>query len=94
MQRAEYEQAVEAARRWIAEHGRYPQQQEWEHWGAWAANPPDHQATLGWEELMWEAAGDGRLWPERETGKVRRLELLCTLPDGNGTGTLPERSAV
>jgi hypothetical protein len=25
MRRADYEQAVEAARRWIAEHGRYPQ---------------------------------------------------------------------
>src|SRR5437016_150856 len=31
MRRADYEQAVEAARRWIAEHGRYPQRQEWEH---------------------------------------------------------------
>jgi hypothetical protein len=30
MQRADYEQALEAARRWIAEHGRYPQLQEWE----------------------------------------------------------------
>src|SRR2546426_8327580 len=32
MRRADYEQSVEAARRWIAEHERYPQQQEWEHW--------------------------------------------------------------
>jgi hypothetical protein len=31
MQRADYDQAVEAARRWIAEHGRYPQRQEWEY---------------------------------------------------------------
>jgi hypothetical protein len=30
MQRADYGQALKAARRWIAEHGRYPQQQEWE----------------------------------------------------------------
>jgi hypothetical protein len=31
MRPADYDQAVEAVRRWIAEHGRYPQQQEWEH---------------------------------------------------------------
>ena len=31
MQRADYKEAVEAARRWMAAHGLYPQQQEWEH---------------------------------------------------------------
>jgi hypothetical protein len=78
MQRADYEQAVEAARRWIAEHGRYPQQ-EWEHWAPGRPTTRTVKRRWGWEELMREAAGDGRLGPERETGKVRRLELLCTL---------------
>jgi len=40
MRRADYEQAVEAAQRWIAEHGRYPQQQEWEHRAPGRHQPP------------------------------------------------------
>jgi hypothetical protein len=79
MQRADYDQAVEAARRWIAEHDRYPQQQEWEHWVPGRPTTRTIKRRWGWEELMQEAAGDGRLGPEREIGKVRRLELLCTL---------------
>jgi hypothetical protein len=64
MRQADYDQAIEAARRWIAEHGRYPRtiKRRW-----------------GWEELMREAAANGRLGPEGETRKARRLELLCAL---------------
>jgi hypothetical protein len=52
MQRADYEQAVEAARRWIAEHGRYPQQQEWEHRAAGRPTTRTIKRRWGWDELM------------------------------------------
>jgi Homing endonuclease associated repeat len=43
--------------------------------------PTTHTIKRRWggEELMREAAGDGRLGPERDTRKGRRLELLCAL---------------
>ncbi|MBJ7598010.1 MAG: hypothetical protein DLM67_00815 [Candidatus Nephthysia bennettiae] len=79
MQPADYGQALAAARRWIAEHGRCPQQQEWEH------RAPDRPTTRtikrrwGWEELT-RAAG-GRAWAglEAEARKARRLALLFAL---------------
>ena len=52
MQRADYEQAVEAARRWIAEHGRYPQQQEWEHRAPGRPTTRMIKRRWGWEELI------------------------------------------
>src|SRR5437588_5034235 len=79
MRPADYDQAVEAARHWIAEHERYPQQQEWEHRAPGRPTTRTIKRRWGWEELMREAAGNGRLGPERDTRKVRRLELLCAL---------------
>jgi hypothetical protein len=51
MQRADYEQALEAAQRWIAEHGRYPQQQEWEHRAPGRPTTRTIKRRWGWEEL-------------------------------------------
>jgi hypothetical protein len=65
--------------RWIAEHGRYPQQQEWEHWAPGRPTTRTIKRRWGWEELMRKAAGDGRLGPKRDTRKAYRLELLCAL---------------
>src|SRR5207245_5734302 len=79
MQRADYEQAVEAARRWIAEHGRYPQQQEWEHRAPGRPTTRTIKRRWGWEELMTAAAGAGARSPKLETRRQRRLELLLTL---------------
>ncbi len=79
MQRADHEQALRAARHWIAEHGRYPQQQEWEYQAPGRPITRTIKRRWGWEELMLEAAGNGRLGPQRDTRKARRLELLCTL---------------
>jgi hypothetical protein len=59
MQRADYEQAVGAARRWIAEHGRYPQQQEWEHRAPGRPTTRTIKRRWGCEELMRAAAGAG-----------------------------------
>jgi hypothetical protein len=95
MRPADYDQAVEAARQWIAEHGRYPQQQEWEH------QAPDRPTTRtikrrwGWEQLMREAAGsghlgvvlhdlvgeDGQRW-EPSVGAVRTLPIVEIHPAG------------
>jgi hypothetical protein len=47
--------------------------------GARAADHTNDQRRWGWEELMRDAAGNGRLGPKRETRKARRLELLCVL---------------
>jgi hypothetical protein len=57
MRRADYEQAVEAARRWIAEQGRYPQQQDWEHRAPGRPTTRTIKRRWGWEELMRAAAG-------------------------------------
>jgi hypothetical protein len=81
MQRAD--QAVEAARRWIAEHGRYPQQQEWEYQAPGRPTTRTIKRRWGWEQLMREAAGNGRLGPKRDIRKGRRLELLCALQAGS-----------
>jgi hypothetical protein len=78
MRLADYEQAVEAARRWIAEHGRYPQQ-EWEHRAPVRPTPRTIKRRWGWEELMRAAAGAGARSPKLETRRQRRLELLLTL---------------
>jgi Homing endonuclease associated repeat len=75
MQRADYDQAVEAARRWIAEQGRYPQQQEWEH----RAPGRPIARRWGWDQLMRAAAGAEARSPKLETRRQRRLELLLTL---------------
>src|SRR3979411_1756892 len=79
MQRADYEQALEAARLWIAEHGRYPQQQGWEHRAPGRPTTRTIKRRWGWEELMHEAAGAGGQWPKSATRRAYRLELLCTL---------------
>jgi hypothetical protein len=47
MRRADYDQALEAARRWIAEHGRYHIKQECERWGARPADRPHNQSGAG-----------------------------------------------
>jgi hypothetical protein len=64
MQRADYEQALKAARQWIAEHGRYPQQLEWEYQ---APDHADHQTALG---LGAADAGGGRERPPKADGQV------------------------
>jgi len=79
MQRADYDQALEAARRWIAEYGRYPQQQEWEHWASGRPTTRTIKRHWGWDELMTTAAGAGARAPKRETRRAQRLELLCAL---------------
>ena len=79
MRRADYEQAVEAAQRWIAEHGRYPQQQEWEHRAPGRPTTRTIKRRWGWDELMRAAAGAGARSPKLETRRQRRLELLLTL---------------
>ena len=79
MQRADYEQAVEAARRWIAEHGRYPQQQEWEYRAPGRPTTRTIKRRWGWDELMRAVAGAGARTPKLETRRQRRLELLLTL---------------
>jgi hypothetical protein len=79
MARADHEQAVEAARRWIAEHGRYPQQQEWEHRAPGRRTTRTIKRRWGWEELMRAAAGADARSPKLETRRQRRLELLLTL---------------
>jgi HNH endonuclease len=77
--RADYEQAVEAARRWIAEQGRYPQQQEWEHRAPGRPTTRTIKRRWGWEELMRAAAGAGARSPKLEMRRQHRLELLLTL---------------
>ncbi len=77
--RADYDQAVDAARRWIAEHGRYPQQQEWEHRAPGRPTTRTIKRRWGWVELMRAAAGAGARSPELERRRQRRLELLLTL---------------
>src|SRR5438128_7610569 len=79
MRLADYEQAVEAGRRWIAQRGRYPQQQEWGHRAPGRPTTRTIKRRWGWEELMRAAAGDRGVGPKRETRKVRRVELLCVL---------------
>jgi hypothetical protein len=79
MQRADYEQAVEAARRWISEHGRYPQQQECEHRTPGPPTTRTIKRRWGWEEPMRAAAGAGARSPKLATRRQHRLELLLTL---------------
>jgi hypothetical protein len=68
MQRADYEQALAAARRWIEEYGRYPQQQEWEYQAPRRPTTRTIKRRWGWEQLMREAAGDDCLRPKRGAG--------------------------
>src|SRR5436853_196216 len=79
MRPADYEQAVEAARRSIAEHGRYPQQQEWEHRAPRRPTTRTIKRRWGWEALMSAAAGAGARSPKPEARQHHRLELLLTL---------------
>ncbi|MDQ6898066.1 MAG: hypothetical protein M3072_00895 [Candidatus Dormibacteraeota bacterium] len=79
MQQATYEDALEAARRWIAEHGRYPQQQEWGHRAPGRPTTRTIKRRWGWDELMRAAAGAGARNPKLEPRRQRRLELLLTL---------------
>jgi hypothetical protein len=69
MRLADYEQAVEAGRRWIAQHGRYPQQQEWEHRAPGRPTTRTIKRRWGWEELMRAAAGAGARSPKLVLGK-------------------------
>jgi hypothetical protein len=78
MSRADYEQALEAARCWIAEHRRYPQQQEWEHWAAGRPTTRTIKQRWGWDELMMAAAGDA-------CGQGLKLQMLGIL----STETIP-----
>jgi hypothetical protein len=76
---ADYEQAVEAAGRWFAEHGRYPQQREWEHRAHGHPTTRMIKRRWGWDELMRAAAGGpGARSPKLERCRQRRLELLPT----------------
>jgi hypothetical protein len=79
MHPADVDQAVEAARCWIAEHGRYPKQYEWEHPAPGRPTTRTIKRRWGWDQLMMAAAGVGALRPEREARKARRLELLLAL---------------
>ncbi|MBJ7597760.1 hypothetical protein [Candidatus Nephthysia bennettiae] len=79
MQGADYGQALEAARRWIAEHGRYPQQQEWEHRAPGRPTTRTIKRRWGWDQLMTAAAGADARAPKLEARKAHRLELLLTL---------------
>jgi hypothetical protein len=102
MQRADYEQALEAGRRWIAEQGRYPQQQEWEHQAPGRPTTRTIKRRWGWEELMRAAAGAGARSQRLETRRQHRLELLLTLrraceelgrwPTGRRVGGLDQRA--
>src|SRR3989442_16024334 len=71
MQRANYEQALEAARRWIAEHDRYPQQQEWEHRALGRPTTRAIKRRWGWDELMRAAAGAGARSHSSPTDSLR-----------------------
>src|SRR2546423_14741876 len=82
MQRADYEQALEAARLWIAEHGRYPQQQEWEHRAPGRPTTRTIKRRWGWGELMMAAAGVDALRPQLEARKAHQVEMLLTLRRG------------
>jgi hypothetical protein len=91
MRRADYDQAVEAARRWIAEHSRYPQQQEWEHRAPGRPTTRTIKRRWGWEELIRAAAGAGAVRPEHEARTARRWELLLALRRAhNELGRWPE----
>jgi hypothetical protein len=79
MRLADYGWAVEAARLWIAEHGRYPTPQEWEYQAPGRPTTRTIKRRWGWEQLMREAAGNAHLGPEAGARKAHRLELLCTL---------------
>src|SRR2546428_7618870 len=79
MQRADYKEAVEAAQRWIAERGRYPQQQEWEHRAPGRPTTRTIKRRWGWDQLMTAAAGADARSPKLERRRQRRLELLLTL---------------
>lgn len=79
MRLADYEEAVEAARRWIVEHGRYPKQYEWEHQAPGRPTTRTIKRRWGWEELMRAAVGAGARSPKLEPRRQRRLELLLTL---------------
>src|SRR3989440_9347306 len=86
MRRADYEQAVEAARRWIAEHGRYPQQQEWEHRAP--GRPSTRTIKRRW---AWESISGNRETREQWLG--RAVEMMR--PDFADAGApLPEQLAV
>jgi hypothetical protein len=79
MQRADYDQAVEAARLWIAEHGRYPQQQEWEYQAPGRPTTRTIKRRWGWDQLMRAAAGAGAGVPKLEARKAQRaLESSVT----------------
>jgi hypothetical protein len=93
MQRADHEQALEAARRWIAEHGRYPQQHEWEHRAPGRPTMRTIKRRWGWDQLMTAAAGAGARSPKLEMRRQRRLELLLTLRRARQVQTAPMRLA-
>src|SRR3979411_2317296 len=79
MRRGGLGKAGEAERRWIAEQGRYPQQQEWEHRAPGRPTTRTIKRRWGWEELMRAAADAGARSPKWERPRERRLELLLTL---------------
>src|ERR1700738_961906 len=79
MQPADYEQALEAARRWIAEHRRFPQQREWEHRAPGRPTTRTIKRRWGWDQLMMAALGAGALKPEHQAQRARRQELLLAL---------------
>jgi hypothetical protein len=77
--RTDRDQALEAAQRWIADHGRYPQQREWEHRALGRPTTRTIKRRWGWDQLMRAAAGAGARAPMLEARKAHRLELLLTL---------------
>jgi hypothetical protein len=57
MQAADYDRALEAARRWIAEHGRCPRQREWEASTSWHVSRRTYERQFGsWRRACETAA--------------------------------------